>query len=225
MSLIEAILNPISSFHHKRILNFLKKLDIERIIDIGAHKGEFLETMLKLESVKSFYAFEPQKDIFEILKKKFSENKKVILYNYAMDKEITNKSLQINKLSMTSTLAKINDKSLYLKFKNFLTNSRSNFVNEYEVQTNTIDEIFKDLNLEKTLLKIDVEGFEMNVLKGSKMKLEKIPLILMENQFGSQYQDVNFSEIKELLNKERFKILKKFIFPTLHYQDVLFKKT
>ena len=141
-----------------------------------------------------------------------------------MDKEITNKSLQINKLSMTSTLAKINDKSLYLKFKNFLTNSRSNFVNEYEVQTNTIDEIFKDLNLEKTLLKIDVEGFEMNVLKGSKMKLEKIPLILMENQFGSQYQDVNFNEIKELLNKARFKVIKKFIFPTLHYQDVLFKK-
>ena len=125
---------------------------------------------------------------------------------------------------MTSTLAKINDKSLYLKFKNLLTNSSSNFVNQYEVQTNTIDEIFKDFNLEKTLLKIDVEGFEMNVIKGSKMKLEKIPFILMENQFGSHYQDVNFSEIKELLNKERFKILKKFIFPTLHYQDVLFKK-
>ena len=66
-----------------------------------------------------------------------------------------------------------------------------------QVQTNTIDEIFKDLNLEKTLLKIDVEGFEMNVLKGSKMKLEN-SFILMENQFGSQYQDVNFSEIKEL---------------------------
>ena len=64
----------------------------------------------------------------------------------------------------------------------------------------------------------------MNVLKGSKMKLKKIPFILMENQFGSQYQDVNFSEIKELLNKERFKILKKFVFPTLHYQDVLFEK-
>ena len=224
MSLIENIFNPISSYHHKRILNYLKKLNIEIIIDVGAHKGEFLETMLNLESVKSFYAFEPQKDIFEILKKKFSDNKKITLYNYAMDKEITKKSLQINKLSLTSTLAKINDKSLYLKFKNFLTNSSSNFVNQYEVQTNTIDEIFKDFNLEKTLLKIDVEGFEMNVIKGSKMKLEKIPFILMENQFGSHYKDVNFSEIKDLLNKERFKILKKFIFPTLHYQDVLFKK-
>ena len=224
MSLVENIFNPLSSFHHKRIRNYLKKINIEKIIDIGAHKGEFLEIMLNLESVKSFYAFEPQKDIFEILKEKFSKNKKVALYNYAMDKEITNKSIQINKLSMTSTLAKINDKSLYLKFKNFLTNSSSNFVNQYEVQTSTIDEIFKDLNLEKTLLKIDVEGFEMNVIKGSKMKLQKIPFILVENQFGSHYQDINFNEIKELLSKEKFQILKKFIFPTLHYQDVLFKK-
>jgi len=224
MSFVETIFNPISSFHHKRIRNYLRKLNIERIIDIGAHKGEFLETMLNLEGVKSFNAFEPHKDIFEILKKKFSNNKKVTLHNFAVDKEITKKSLQINKLSMTSTLAKINDKSLYLKFKNFLTNSSSNFVNQYEVQTNTIDETFKDLNLEKTLLKIDVEGFEMNVIKGSKMKLEEIPFILMENQFGSHYQNINFNEIKEILSKEKFKILKKFVFPTLHYQDVLFKK-
>lgn len=224
MSIVETIFNPISSFHHKRIRNYLKKLNIERIIDIGAHKGEFLETMLNLESVKSFYAFEPQKDIFEILKKKFSENKKVILYNYAMDKEITNKSLQINKLSMTSTLAKINDKSLYLKFKNFLTNSSSNFVNQYEVQTNTIDEIFKDINLEKTLLKIDVEGFEMNVIEGSQMKLKEIPFILLENQFGNHYKNNNFNDIIKLLSKQNFEIYKKFIFPTLHYQDVLFKR-
>ena len=61
MSIVETIFNPISSFHHKRIRNYLKKLNIERIIDIGAHKGEFLETMLNLESVKSFYALSLKK--------------------------------------------------------------------------------------------------------------------------------------------------------------------
>ncbi len=224
MSLIETIFNPISSFHHKRIFNYLKKFDIEKIIDIGAHKGEFLETMLKIEGVKSFYAFEPQDDIFKILNKKFSKNKKISLFNYAIDKEITDKYLQINRLSMTSTLAKINDKSFYLKLKNFLTNSNSNFVKKYKVRTNTVDEIFRDLNLEKTLLKIDVEGFEMNVIKGSRRKLKEIPYILLENQFGNHYQNNNFYEIEEFLDKEKFKILKKFIFPTMHYQDVLFKK-
>ena len=141
-----------------------------------------------------------------------------------MDKEIANKRLKINKLSMTSSLAELNEKSLYLKFKNFLTLAKSNFEDEYEIQTNTVDKIFRDISLQKTLLKIDVEGFEINVIKGSKMKLKEIPFILLENQFGNHYKNNNFNDIIKLLSEQNFKICKKFLFPTLHYQDVLFKK-
>ena len=224
MALIEKIFNPLSSFHHKRISRYLKGLNIEKIIDIGAHKGEFLENMLKIEKVNSFYAFEPQKNIFKELNKKFSKNEKITLFNFAMDKEITNKKLKINKLSMTSSLAEINEKSLYLKIKNFLTFSRSNFEDEYEIQTNTVDKIFENIGLQKALLKIDVEGFEMNVIEGSQMKLKEIPFILLENQFGNHYKNNNFKDIINILSKQNFEIYKKFIFPTLHYQDVLFKK-
>ena len=224
MALIEKIFNPLSSFHHKRISRYLKGLNIEKIIDIGAHKGEFLENMLKIEKVNSFYAFEPQKNIFNELNKKFSKNEKITLFNFAMDKEITNKKLKINKLSMTSSLAEINEESLYLKIKNFLTFSRSNFEDEYEIQTNTVDKIFENISLQKSLLKIDVEGFEINVLEGSQIKLKEIPFVLLENQFGNHYKNNNFKNITKLLSKQNFKIYKKFIFPTLHYQDVLFKK-
>ena len=224
MPFIEKIFYPLTTFHHKRIFMHLRNLNIDKIIDIGAHKGEFLEKMLKIEKVNLFYAFEPQKDIFDILNKKFSSNDKITLLNYALDKEITNKKLQINKFSMTSSLAEINEKSLYLKLKNFLTRSKSNFVDEYEVKTNTVDNVFKDVNLEKTLLKIDVEGFEMNVIKGSKIKLKEIPYILIENQFGNHYKNSNFNDIKDVLLKYNFVESKKFVFPTMHYQDVLFKK-
>ncbi len=224
MALIEKIFNPLSTFHHKRISQYLSKLDIEKIIDIGAHKGEFLENMLKIEKVKSFYAFEPQKNIFNELNEKFSKNEKITLFNFAMDKEIANKKLKINKLSMTSSLAEINEESLYLRIKNFLTFSRSNFENEYEIQTNTVDKIFENISLQKSLLKIDVEGFEINVLEGSQMKLKEIPFVLLENQFGNHYKNNSFKDITNVLSKQNFKICKKFIFPTMHYQDVLFKK-
>ena len=224
MLLIDRIFYSLSSFHHKRILKYLLKLDIDKIIDVGAHKGDFLEKMLEIEKVNSFYAFEPQKDIFGELNKRFSENSKIKLFNFAVDKEISNKKLQINKLSMTSSLAELNEKSLYLKLKNFLLFSKTNFVNEYEVKTNTIDNIFKDINLKKTLLKIDVEGFELNVVQGSLIKLKEIPLILMENQFGNHYKNNNFNDVKNLLLKQNFVIIKKFVFPTMHYQDILFKK-
>ena len=125
---------------------------------------------------------------------------------------------------MTSSLAEINDKSLYLKIKNFLLSSKSNFEDEYEIQTQTVDKVFENISLQKALLKIDVEGFEMNVIEGSQIKLKEIPFILLENQFGNHYKNNNFNAIIKLLSEKNFIVLKKFLFPTLHYQDVLFKK-
>ena len=61
MPLIEKIFNPLSSYHHKRISKYLCELDIKKIIDIGAHKGEFLENMLKIEKVNSFMHLNPRK--------------------------------------------------------------------------------------------------------------------------------------------------------------------
>ena len=125
---------------------------------------------------------------------------------------------------MKSSLAEANEKSLYLKFINLLLLSKSSFKDGYEIQTNTVDRIFNGISLQKTLLKIDVEGFEMNVIKGSRMKLKEIPFILLEHQFGNHFKNNNFNDIITFLSKEKFVICKKFLFPTLHYQDVLFKK-
>ncbi len=224
MALIEKIFNPLLNFHNKRISKYLSELDIEKIIDIGAHKGEFLENMLKIEKLNYFYAFEPQKNIFDELNQKFSKNGNIKLFNFAMDKEIAYKKLKINKLSMTSSLAEMNEKSLYLRLKNLLTLTKLNFEDEYDVQTNTVDKIFEDISLQKTLLKIDVEGLEMNVIMGSENKLKEIPFILIENVFGNHYKNNNFSDIIKILSQHNFTILKKFIFPTMHYEDVLFRK-
>ena len=64
----------------------------------------------------------------------------------------------------------------------------------------------------------------MNVIEGSQMKLKEIPFILLENQFGNHYKNNNFKDIINTLSKQNFEIYKKFTFPTLHYQDILFKK-
>ena len=81
MPLVENIFYPLSSFHHKRIYKYLFKLDIDKIIDVGAHKGEFLEKMLLIEKIGSFYAFEPQKDIFNELNKIMRWTKKFRIKN------------------------------------------------------------------------------------------------------------------------------------------------
>ncbi len=63
--MLENFFNLVDKYHQSRIVNFLKLIDFDNIIDVGSHKGEFLSYVLKLNKIKKVYAFEPQKVKFE----------------------------------------------------------------------------------------------------------------------------------------------------------------
>ena len=212
------------NIHQKRISKFLQNRSIKTIIDVGAHKGEFAQNALQIESVNKIIAFEPQKKIFSLLKEKFSDNDKVVLNNFALSEKVEKRIMKINKMTATSTLNhEINDDSLYFKFKSFLLYQKNSIIDEEEIDTTTFDAFFNgEIFNENTLLKIDTEGYEMHVLKGSEQKIKEIKYILIENQFSKMYKNVNFKDCHDFLRKKNFKLLKRFRFPTLHYEDRLY---
>ena len=212
------------NIHQKRISKFLQNRSIKTIIDVGAHKGEFAQNALQIESVNKVIAFEPQKKIFSLLKEKFSNNDKVVLNNFALSEKVEKRIMKINKMTATSTLNhEINDNSLYFKFKSFLLYQKNSIIDEEEIDTTTFDAFFnEEIFNENTLLKIDTEGYEMHVLKGSEQKIGEIKYILIENQFSKMYKNVNFKDCHNFLRKKNFKLLKRFRFPTLHYEDRLY---
>ena len=220
--LIKSLIDLFTQYHHLRIIRYIKKnnLNFEKYVDVGTHEGELLKHIVKLNK-KKIFCVEPQTRLFKELKKRF---KKVKIFNCALDKNISKKVFFINKLDGTSTLSKFNNRSLFLKFKNFILNQKNNFEKKTVVKTSTLDYLFKNTILSKTFLKIDVEGYEINVLKGAKKKLNEVSYILIEQQFGSQYINSNFDAVDKLLKSNNFKVLKNFYFPTLHFQDILYEK-
>ena len=114
-------------------------------------------------------------------------------------------------------------KSKYLKFKNFILKNKSNSYKTHFIQQKTIDEVFKNKDLTNCFLKIDVEGYEINVLLGAKKKIKEIKYVLVEHQLFNQYKN-DFKKVKRFLINNNFEIAQNFYFPTLHYKDVLFKK-
>ena len=212
------------NIHQKRISNFLQNLSIKTIIDVGAHKGEFAQNALKIQGVNKVISFEPQKKIFEILKQKFKDNNKIILNNLALSEKVEKKMMKINKMTATSTLNhEMNNNSLYFKFKSFLLYQKNSIISEEEINTTTFDVFFnKEIFAKDTLLKIDTEGYELHVLKGSTQKIKEIKYVLIENQFSNMYKNVNFADCHQFLESKNFRLLKKFRFPTLHYEDRLY---
>ena len=132
------------------------------------------------------------------------------------------KIITINKLTSTSTLSEIDEDSFFLKIKNLLLKQKKEN-DSYEVETETIDEYFKDLELKNSLLKIDVEGYELNVLKGAQNTIKKIDFVLIENQFFNLYKNSDFKECDNFLINNQFTLIKKFRFPTFHYEDRVYK--
>jgi len=219
---IDTLFTFISKFHHNRISLYSKNLDFNNLIDIGAHKGEFLESFLKIKKIKRFYCFEPQKKIYDNLNKKFKKFNKIKLYNYALGDICSNRKIKINNLTSTSTLAKFNHSSKYLKIKNFLIGNILRHKESYLIKQKTIDRIFEKVSLKKTFMKIDVEGYEYKVLVGAKKKINQLTYVLVENQFSNQYK--NYGNVKKFLLQNGFEVVKNFYFPTFHYKDVLYKK-
>jgi FkbM family methyltransferase len=218
------------NYHQKKIFHFLKKnynSSINNIFDVGAHKGEFLKRAeLYLNNFQKIYSFEPQKEIFKGLKK-LSNNKNYLIYNYALSNKNGVKYLNINVLSSTSTFSKVKNTSIYSKLKNFiLKNNMSNsFINKEKVKIISGDYFSKLNKIDRIdLLKIDTEGHELNVLTGFKkmLKFKKINLILIEMHLSEKYKNYYSSDIHELLLKNKFKLIKKFKFPFLTYEDRLY---
>ena len=69
--------------HQKRIVKFIGNKNIRIVLDIGAHKGEFLNHIKKIKSIRKVYSLEPQKKIFNELLKEI-DNKKFFAYNIAI---------------------------------------------------------------------------------------------------------------------------------------------
>ena len=207
------------NFHHKRIAKFLINYNIETVIDIGSHKGEFLENLSKSISFNNAFTFEPQEEIFKILLQKFPDTNKFHHNNVAVSDTIGKKKINISKLTYTSTLSIENDKSKYLKIKRFLSNDKKQEKYAYDVETVTLDTYFREKNLNNSLLKIDVEGHELNVLEGSKNIIKKIKYVIIERQYFKSYKDNFPEECNKFLTENSFILAKKFRFPTLHAED------
>ena len=210
-------------FHQKRIFYFVKNFKINTIIDVGSHKGEFLSYFIKKKKINKFYAFEPQIIPFKVLKKKFKNNKKIKIFNFALSDRSTKKILNINRLSSTSSIEKVNENSWYSKIKKIITFSEKYVEKKVEIKTKTLNSVLPSKNLSKYFLKIDVEGHEIYVLKGLNKKIKKIPYIMVEHQIFNLYK--KNESVQKFLEKNHFYILKKFTFPSFHTQDIIYKNS
>lgn len=139
-------------------------LTITGVIHVGAHFGEEHTTYKEL-GINNIVYFEPVKKTFDVLKEKIKD---AIIFNYALGDENKNIEMYIEELDSFGCSSILQPSSNY---------SNVAFSGKEVVEMKRLD----DFNFTKfNFLNIDVQGYEFEVLKGSKILLNNIDYILCE---------------------------------------------
>jgi FkbM family methyltransferase len=164
-------------------------------IDVSANKGLYSQELLSqyASSLTALHLFEPSKELTENFLK-FADSR-VRVNNFAL-----------SDLSGSATLYKVAGYAgLNSLTKRRLDHFEVSMDHVEEIQKITLDEYTSRHNIERIdLLKIDVEGHELDVLKGAKLNLEGSRIKCIQFEFGGCNIDtrVFFQDFWYLLNSE-----------------------
>ncbi len=216
-------------FHKKKIadsLNILfKNRKLNTVFDVGAHRGETVFFFVKRFEVKSIFAFEPLEKNYSYLKKNISNinNKnsktKINIFNFALGEKNQKKIMKEMLETSSSTFRNINKETKYYRRKNFFLyfnfNRSKNTYSEKKVSMKKGDSFVLEKEISSIdLLKIDTEGYELQVLYGLRKTLKNVKAILFEHHYHNMLvKEYKFTDIHSLLIKEKFILMKKYKMP------------
>lgn len=158
-------------------------------IDVGAHKGEVLDTILKYAPQGTHYAFEPIPDMYAALAEKYAGKPGCRI----MDIALSNKK-------GSSTFNYVVSNPSYSGLVKRKYDRDGEVDTTIEVKTDRLDDILP-ADYKPGLIKIDVEGGEMLVLEGARETIKKHkPAIIFEHGLGaSDYYGSTPGKLYELL--------------------------
>ena len=199
----------------------LKKYNIlpQGFIQVGAHLGKEVEIFKNFNKKANIHLFEPQKELFQKLKLKYGNDQYVSLNNLALG-EIKQMQTMYKDINNDSQSSSILEPKEHLKYHSYIEFKKDN---KEKIYVDTLDSFnITDANI----LCIDVQGYELNVLKGSKTTLNNIEAIMVEINRKELYKGCpHVSEIDNFLNDFNYiRIVTKWWKKTIPWGDALYIK-
>ncbi len=191
------------------------------IFDVGANVGQSILEFNNRFKEPHIHAFEPSPRAFARLKQEFESSDKLKLNQLAVGS--TNGSQVLFENSHTELSSLLEPEVI----------CGGTVVNRPCVDVITIDNYCQQVGIENVhILKVDTQGFDFEVLKGSKnlMSSGRIDLIFLEILFVDMYKDLpDFGEIYRFLEASRFHLVSFYKFYYMEnraaWTDALFART
>jgi len=176
------------SYYDTQVPRYLKIMDaykINRVLDIGANEGQFALSVLQHNFNLKIISFEPTRDAYSKLKK-ISKN----YSNWLVYERVAIGSRHDTIIINVSGNSALSYSILDMKYTHIESAHSSKYVSKEDVKLITLDSVFGDLVTarDEVLVKIDVQGYEDQVLIGAINSIKKVRAVKLECSLVSLYE-------------------------------------
>ena len=203
------------------LVSDLKKLGWSKassklIFDVGANVGEFTHELRSEFPLLQSHCFEPDPRSYATLLKRFETQEEITCNNVGCGARNETAVLHQNQ---NTTISSIVPSELQL----------NSTTNKIDIQIVTLEDYSRELGAENIdLVKIDVEGFEVEVLQGAMEIMPSIGAFVLEVRFGDyKISGTRFEVVNEFMLSNGFHFCSLYNFTSTNkthfdYGDVLF---
>ena len=191
-------MREISDTPFKSIARNLEDMQITRVIDVGANVGQFGLDVRRHGFEGLIISYEPVQETFESLSQTIKQHQPWKAFQLGLGAAQSERTINISgNAGLSSSILEMG--SLHLE--NF---PESTTVAKQNISISTIDKQLEILGFQPQdiMLKLDVQGFEAEVLKGASQSLSMIPLCYLEVSITPLYEgEISFLPILIELSK------------------------
>lgn len=184
------------------IKTILQNFNIRTILDVGANEGQFSHKLIELGFDGKIFSFEPIASVFQMLQKNASPFPNWTPVHMGVGRQPGEHVINVSENLASSSLLSVNSASV-------LVDPTTRTARQESINVTTIDTFMRANGPleEELLLKLDIQGYELEALNGALENLSRFKLIQAELSFTKVYEGAPlYKEVIAFLESYGFEI-------------------
>ena len=193
----------------------LRHYEVNALIDVGANRGQYRDFLrMEVGYAGRILSYEPQPACYEILRQRSSNDASWDVRNLALGASQGELSLNVTAGDSMSSFLKpenthVNGFEKWSRVRETVVVPVTTLDAELDQAQNTM------LRESRIYLKLDTQGFDLNVLRGARDSLSRVVCVQSELSVKPMYEDMpNYREVIDFLAEAGFEL--SGVFPVNH---------
>lgn len=188
----------------RKVLLCLSELSISTVIDVGANEGQFASLLRRSGYTGRIISFEPLTAARRLLEDLASSDAAWEVFPNALGSK--NESLTLHQTASSVMSSFRFPTSIHLDAL-----PTSKIVSQESVEVRCLDDLLPQLEIHdssRVFLKVDTQGYDLEVLRGASQLISRVPLIQTELAFRNIYQEApSFLSLIEFMESSNYRIV------------------